>query len=211
MIFGGYSKRVLDTKEITVSKKTRSVVTVACLMLLVIALITFSLTNNAAPREPAASSPTPSYTEGVGPLPSEEQQWADERAALYKVVVQFEAAFGTYSYQDTAQSRLARIRPYVTDEFIAEIRSSLSFDGSEYAQAFIENRLSTKAVMDPATGIFGTEFGQDTACILTVVQVRTVNSSGQESFVVNSEAKRVWIKTPDGWRVLHNVGYTESC
>lgn len=167
---------------------------------------------------PAAQvlSPTAHFPPEVQKL---EEALVQEREDLRVTVKECEEALNSYSWSDTPETRIERIRWCTTPEFLEAVMPSFAFTDTEADRNFVEQRRRVEASveLDQIIGEFDEE-GFDgspdamlSACQSVDFTIRVIDTDETTSDPVPLRVQRNWIKTPDGWKIHSDIRYYESC
>jgi hypothetical protein len=137
-----------------------------------------------------------------------------QRQSLTDAVVQFETAYWTRSYADSANTRAERLRALSTDEYFSEIL--LDFKSVENQPAppdllFLQNQWSTTASVSPDGGISGELTSATSACVTTLVTVTTTDTDGGTVSSVPVETRREYVFHEDTWLAAGNIPAGSVC
>lgn len=157
--------------------------------------------------QPAASSP-PEVQEI-------EKTLERHKVDLRTTVKECEEALNSYSWSDTPEVRIERIRWCSTPEFLETIKPTFALTDTQADRIFVEQKRRVEATVD-LTRIVGEFDNQEpgdvmTACQSVEVVARVIDPDGSRSDPSPLRVQRNWVQTPEGWKIHSDIRYYESC
>lgn len=173
-------------------------------------------------EDTATSNQSPGVAQEVEPAlsaPPEVQEiekvLEQQKVDLRTTVKDCEEALNSYSWSDTPEVRVERIRWCSTPEFLEAIRPTFAFTDTQADRIFVEQKRRVEATVDP-TRIVGEFDEQETGDVMTACQsvevvARVIDSDGSRSDPSPLRVQRNWVLTPEGWKIHSDIRYYESC
>lgn len=155
------------------------------------------------------------------PLEVQEAEKAleEQKVDLRTTVKACEEALNSYSWSDTPEVRIERIRWCSMPEFLDAIKPTFALTDTQADRMFVEQKRRVEATVDP-TRIIG-EFDEQerddgqsaimTACQSVEVVARVIDPDGSRSDPSPLRVQRNWVLTPEGWKIHSDIRYYESC